>query len=80
MTRNTRLAIGLCCIAIAPLLALLYRAPAEEETTRGCMGVLGSGMNLTADFTGVFLAAVPLLLGMAFVISCFFGSDGDATV
>lgn len=79
MTRSVRLAIGLCLFLASPLMVVLKIGAEAETPVSGCHGgTLGCGMNLTTDFTPVFVAVGVALVGVAFIVSMFFGRDDAA--
>ena len=77
MNRNARCLVGLLLLCgVAPVIVILWPEAAAPERARGCMDGLGFGLDLTMDFTSLFVAAGAALAGMAFVVSSFFGRDG----
>jgi hypothetical protein len=65
MTRNARCLTGLAILLCAPLAAILFpTAPVE-------------GMNLAPDFTNLFVAGGVALLGIAVLVSSFFGNEDE---
>jgi hypothetical protein len=65
-------------LGVAPLVALLWPAAAPTDETRGCMGVLGFGAgNVVPDLTNLFVAVGVGLVGIGFLVSCFFGREGE---
>jgi hypothetical protein len=78
MTRNLRCLVGLIVLlGVAPLVAVLWPAAATDET-RGCMSVLGFGAgNVVPDLTNLFVGAGVGLVGIGFLVSCFFGREGE---
>ena len=78
MTRNVRCITGLLIVLAAPLVLILWPAAAPSDDGGGCMDVLALGAgNAIPDFTNLFIAAGVGLVGLAFIVSSFFGRDGE---
>lgn len=80
MTRNTRLAIGVMTTFLLAPLMLIFFAPGPgtgTESPSNHMSPLG-GMSFDMDFTGFFAMGAVALVGVGFLVSCFFGRDGEA--
>jgi hypothetical protein len=62
----------------APLVAILWPEATPPEEAPGCMDVLGFGAgNSVPDFTSRFVAAGVALVGLVFLVSCFFVCHRD---